>query len=43
VIPDLSNLSFIDAVKAISDVALMNGYHTLIMSNDEDMEKEKNT
>lgn len=40
VIPDLSNVSFMDTVKAISDVALENGYQSIILSSDEDIEKE---
>lgn len=40
VIPDLSNVSFMDTVKGISDVALKNGYETIILSSGEDSENE---
>lgn len=40
VIPDLSNVSFMDTVKAISDVATENEYQPIILSSDEDIEKE---
>ena len=40
IIPDLSNVSFMDTVKAISDVTTANGYQPIILSSDEDPEKE---
>jgi LacI family transcriptional regulator len=40
VIPDLSNVSFMDTVKGISDVAIENDYQPFILSSEEDAEKE---
>jgi LacI family transcriptional regulator len=40
VIPDLSNVSFMDTVKGISDVAIENNYQPIILSNEEDIKKE---
>lgn len=40
VIPDLSNVSFMDTVKAISDIVTENGYQPIILSNDENIETE---
>lgn len=40
IIPDLSNVSFMDTVKATSDVAIENGYQPIILSSEEDLEKE---
>lgn len=41
VIPDLSNVSFMDTVKGISDVAIKNNYEPIILSSEEDSESEK--
>ena len=43
VIPDLSNVSFMDTVKGISDVAIENDYQPIILSSEEDDEKENKT
>lgn len=40
VIPDLSNVSFMDTVKAISDVVTANDYQPIILSSDENLENE---
>lgn len=40
VIPDLSNVSFMDTVKAISDIVTANGYQPIILSSDENLENE---
>ena len=40
VIPDLSNVSFMDTVKGLSDVAIENDYQPIILSSEEDEEKE---
>lgn len=40
VIPDLSNVSFMDTVKGISDVVTENGYQPIILSSNENIETE---
>lgn len=40
VIPDLSNVSFMDTVKAISDVVTANDYQPIILSSDESIQNE---
>jgi LacI family transcriptional regulator len=40
IIPDLSNVSFMDTVKAISDVVIANNYQPIILSSDESLENE---
>lgn len=40
VIPDLSNVSFMDTVKAISDVVTANDYQPIILSSEENLENE---
>ena len=40
IIPDLSNVSFMDTVKAISDVVTANNYQPIILSSDESIENE---
>jgi LacI family transcriptional regulator len=41
VIPDLLNISLMDTVKAINDVAIGEGYQTIILNSEESIEKEK--
>ncbi len=40
VIPDLSNVSFMDTVKAISDVVTAHNYQPIILSSDENIDTE---
>lgn len=40
VIPDLANVSFMDTVKAISDVVTANNYQPIILSTEENLENE---
>jgi len=40
IIPELYNVSFMDTVQAISDVAMLNGYQPIILSSDDDSESE---
>ncbi len=40
VIPDLSNVSFMDTVKAISDIVIAHNYQPIILSSDENLDNE---
>jgi len=40
VIPELSNVSFMDTVQGISDVAIQNGYQPIILSNNDNNKNE---
>lgn len=40
IIPELSNVSFMDTVQAISDVAMQNGYQPIILSSDDNCKRE---
>ena len=41
VIPELFNISFMDTVQAINDVAMGEGYQTIILSSEENTQKEQ--
>lgn len=41
VIPELFNVSFMDTVQAINDVAMAEGYQTIILNSDENPQKEQ--